>query len=210
MADAEDNCVDTPNPDQANSDGDALGDACDICPAVDDPEQLDGDEDGVGDSCDFPDLLHLANSPGSELCLAEVGSDSRMCVYRAPDGGKLQAGKTNPDDWTSMEWAAGISGDSALSFTTWDEVFTFKTRYAFEPLAIQFTNPDNVRQTLEFGAMFTFCDAWAKSGDFRITVTPTVSFDKPGNAHPSFAINQDCHPRGVPDPREPTVHLQRG
>lgn len=187
-----DTCPDVPSPDQGDRDGDGVGNPCDVCPRMWDADQEDDDGDDVGDACDFPDLLHLANSPGSELCLAEVGSDSRMCVYRAPDGGKLQAGETNPDDWTSMEWAAGIPGDSALSFTTWDEVFTYKTRYAFEPLAIQFTNPDNVRQTLEFGAMFTFWDAWAKSGDFRITVTPTVSFDKPGDADPSFAINQDC------------------
>jgi len=34
VADAEDNCPDTPNPDQADVDGDHLGDACDAAPEV--------------------------------------------------------------------------------------------------------------------------------------------------------------------------------
>ena len=47
---AVDNCPDTPNPTQANEDGDALGDACDPCPPYTDNTDTDGD--GVGDLCD--------------------------------------------------------------------------------------------------------------------------------------------------------------
>ncbi|HKQ98562.1 MAG TPA: choice-of-anchor D domain-containing protein [Candidatus Polarisedimenticolia bacterium] len=50
--DAEDNCRDRPNPDQADGDGDGAGDVCDVCPALSDPGQRDGDDDGVGDACD--------------------------------------------------------------------------------------------------------------------------------------------------------------
>lgn len=76
IADDVDNCIDTPNPDQANADGDPLGDACDncvedsnddqddadgdgagdacdVCVDDPDPDQLDGDSDGVGDACDI-------------------------------------------------------------------------------------------------------------------------------------------------------------
>ena len=70
---ANDNCPTTPNPTQANADGDALGDACDACfgnNATGDPDldlrctdrdncpnsanaaQLDVDGDGTGDTCD--------------------------------------------------------------------------------------------------------------------------------------------------------------
>ncbi len=46
-----DNCPNTPNPDQADSDGDAVGDLCDNCPNHANPGQEDENGDGRGDVC---------------------------------------------------------------------------------------------------------------------------------------------------------------
>jgi hypothetical protein len=48
----DENCPQTPNPGQENSDNDSLGDACDNCPDVDNEDQADSDGDGIGDECD--------------------------------------------------------------------------------------------------------------------------------------------------------------
>ncbi len=58
--DADDNCPDDANPDQADGDGDDLGDACDNCPVVANPDQADGDGDDLGDACD--NCADVANS----------------------------------------------------------------------------------------------------------------------------------------------------
>ena len=51
VPDAQDNCPDHVNAEQADGDGDAVGDACDNCQAVSNPDQADADGDGVGDAC---------------------------------------------------------------------------------------------------------------------------------------------------------------
>jgi len=60
-----DNCVDVQNTDQADADGDSIGDACDNdrdgddvvddgdnCPKTSNADQADMDDDGIGDACD--------------------------------------------------------------------------------------------------------------------------------------------------------------
>ena len=52
IGDACDNCLDDSNPDQADTDSDGLGNACDNCPDALNVNQLDTDLDGIGDACD--------------------------------------------------------------------------------------------------------------------------------------------------------------
>jgi hypothetical protein len=65
ILDDSDNCLDDPNPNQEDLDGDLIGDVCDSdddgdsvaddvdnCPAVVNPDQVDVDQDGIGDACD--------------------------------------------------------------------------------------------------------------------------------------------------------------
>lgn len=65
IADSDDNCVNTPNPDQSDTDDDGIGNACeadsdddsiaddtDNCPNDANPGQADTDGDGLGDACE--------------------------------------------------------------------------------------------------------------------------------------------------------------
>ncbi len=90
VPDTTDNCPVTVNPDQANYDGDFVGDACDTdddndsvedvndnCPFNNDPDQTDSDNDGVGDVCD--NCINNANSNQADIDGDGIGDVCDIC-----------------------------------------------------------------------------------------------------------------------------------
>lgn len=95
VRDPVDNCPDTFNPDQADDDGDGVGDACDDlvdgdgdgvanaldnCPTAHNGDQSDRDDDGLGDACDncpsVPNPHQRDSDPGNggDLCQPDRGA----------------------------------------------------------------------------------------------------------------------------------------
>jgi hypothetical protein len=68
-----DNCPNDPNPDQADRDGDNVGDVCDLCPDFPNADQADADGDGIGDACQCHD-------PEPGRCVAGGGSKTTDCL----------------------------------------------------------------------------------------------------------------------------------
>ena len=99
VPDAEDNCPNSANADQADADGDGVGDACDSCSDVPNPGQIDTDGDGLGDACDYSD-----GDSFSDAVELYVGTDP---LDNCPDD-------SSDDAWpldNNMDKSATVVGD---------------------------------------------------------------------------------------------------
>jgi len=66
IGDVCDNCPDDYNPDQVNSDTDTLGNDCDNCDLVDNNDQLNSDTDTLGNACDNCDQVNNDDQANSD------------------------------------------------------------------------------------------------------------------------------------------------
>lgn len=110
VIDIDDNCVNTPNEDQADANSDGVGDACeqtgdpdgdgdgvpdavDNCPDDANPDQADTNEDGVGDACDSSSE---DDSDGDGVLDTEDFCPNTMLPERIPESGTLK-----PNRWAA-------------------------------------------------------------------------------------------------------------
>lgn len=133
VANANDNCPDTPNPGQEDLNGDGIGDVCepeladdadddgvvdsdDNCPDVSNPGQTDTDMDGIGDACDDDDDGDGVNDPDDNCPLtpnmdqADRDEDGKGDVCDDDDGdGRFDNEDNCPD--VSNPNQSDIDGD---------------------------------------------------------------------------------------------------
>ncbi len=113
IADADDNCVNVANADQADADTDAVGDLCDNCPAVANANQADADSDGTGDACEEAP----ATTGNSGVTGQFVSAEPNVITDSATDTFHVGCGFCHPtshDDWQTTAHSTALETLEAI------------------------------------------------------------------------------------------------
>ena len=199
VSDSFDNCVSVANPNQADTDGDGLGDVCDAdvdndgilnaadnCPAVKNRNQLDDDGDGIGDACDAKYCV-VVDPANKEDCLDPNGP------FRVHAGGLVML-KAN--EKFRLPLFANRNG-AAIQYT-----WTVKTRPTSSKAAV--TNPQGV-VTMSRHWEYAYQDGQVPSftadvdGEYDIQLQATLAFaDRayPDNRDSTSSLKLNASPDG--------------
>ena len=167
IPDAADNCMAVPNPDQADSNLDGVGDACDSdgdgfqddrdnCVAVPNPDQADRDNNGRGDACDH-DADRDGVQDGVDNCPTEPNPE--------------QADTDGDGIGNNCDTSADpLQPDAMIALTT-SGPFRGQDVYASAPTAAQ----TQVRSAVQRGRAYTYTVRLQNDGQtldrFRIKAT---------------------------------------
>ena len=161
IADSTDNCVNNPNPDQADIDSDAIGDLCDLdrdgdniinesdnCPDHPNPNQLDFNNNNVGDLCDnhtYQRLYHpesvvkyndyyLVSNLGVQLLPDTADGDGFISLVNLDGTGLIQNYITGLDSPKGLEIINGLLYVCDLSEL---KVFNIETKEMVQSYSFQ-------------------------------------------------------------------------
>jgi hypothetical protein len=147
-----DNCPNTYNPDQTNSDTDILGDACDNCPFIYNYDQADRDGDGIGDVCD-PDNDNDGFCDPGRTDPSCIGSDNCPFIYNPSQNDYDGDGIGDVCDPNAIMYVDNESNCSANCGTSWATAF----------------------KTIQEGINNTGGEIWVKKGIYPLSSTITIN-----------------------------------
>jgi len=115
VPDACDNCLNIPNPNQADMDDDGVGDVCDNCPSASNENQADLDTDGFGDVCDnCPTAANPMQEDSDDDGIGDL-CDPPVAVVPDPEGDK-----TRSISFSAPPSATATPGQTAIKVTMID------------------------------------------------------------------------------------------
>ena len=186
LMDSSDNCPNTANPDQTDTDNDTIGNACDPdcsgdtesdgvcnevdnCPADVNADQKDADSDGKGDVCDFdaPLLKDIAGSWPGSVTVTDVAITDEFRKQAKEEGCDISELESSKGQTKPMSITINPSGENGGTLTFSGE------NAPSEP--IPFTYTDGVLkasvsdQGISMGFNMTFSDKTA-SGEMNMDI----------------------------------------
>ena len=195
VPDDQDNCPNTRNADQADTDGDGVGDACEVaepdrdadgiadavdnCPDDANPGQEDADTDGLGDVCDpTPNGSGGGNTAGP-------GSTIDAVLAVSGDGSEAEDEAVNGDAETVFTFDASASGYTDAEGSDLRYTFVFGDEASEEEFASATSDPI---ATHSYGAAGTYTayvivsDAFGNSDTSNsVTITTTITITVEGD-----------------------------
>jgi YVTN family beta-propeller protein len=170
----DDNCPLVANPDQTNTDPDAVGNACDNCPLVANNSQLDTDTDGSGDACDADD-----DNDGLSDSLEQIAGSSSILLDTDGDG--LTDFEEVAWDGDPNTYTAGVDLNPNEEDTDFDGLLD---QVDPAPLLFNFNDGDVVT------------DGDVNAGDYLVVMRAVLGLTPVTD---DMLAHADLYPQGAPD-----------